>query len=57
MLANVTIDAKNTEVVYKGCKDGYLFALNASNGSMNPVPQAWVDRLGRSFNSQSTEPD
>jgi glucose dehydrogenase len=34
ILANVTITSKNTEVVYKGCKNGYLFALNAQNGSM-----------------------
>lgn len=45
LLANVTIAGKSTEVVYKGCKDGYLFALNASNGSMiwylKPPSIAW----------------
>jgi len=34
MLANETIDGQNTPVVFKGCKDGYIFALNANTGSM-----------------------
>jgi len=34
MLANETINGQNTPVVYKGCKNGYIFALNASTGSM-----------------------
>lgn len=34
MLANETIDGQNTPVVYKGCKNGYIFALNASTGGM-----------------------
>lgn len=34
MLANETIAGKNIPVVYKGCKDGYIFALNANTGSM-----------------------
>ncbi len=34
MLANETINGQNTPVVYKGCKDGYIFALNANTGSM-----------------------
>ena len=34
MLANQTIDGRTTPVVYKGCKSGYLFALDASTGKM-----------------------
>ncbi len=34
MLANETINGQSTPVVYKGCKDGYIFALNANTGSM-----------------------
>jgi outer membrane protein assembly factor BamB len=34
VLANETINGQSTPVVYKGCKDGYIFALNASTGSM-----------------------
>lgn len=34
MLANETIAGRSTPVVYKGCKDGYIFALNALTGSM-----------------------
>ena len=34
MLANQTINGQSTPVVYKGCKNGYIFALNASTGSM-----------------------
>ena len=34
MLANQTINGQNTPVVYKGCKSGYVFALNASTGQM-----------------------
>ena len=34
VLANETIDGQSTPVVYKGCKDGYVFALNASTGAM-----------------------
>lgn len=34
LLANITIYNQNIPVVYKGCKDGYLFALDAVNGSM-----------------------
>jgi outer membrane protein assembly factor BamB len=34
MLANETINGQNTPVVYKGCKNGYIFALNANTGSM-----------------------
>jgi glucose dehydrogenase len=34
MLANETINGQNTPVVYKGCKNGYIFALNADTGSM-----------------------
>ncbi|HVB96040.1 MAG TPA: PQQ-binding-like beta-propeller repeat protein [Nitrososphaerales archaeon] len=34
MLANETINGQNTPVVYKGCKNGYVFALNADTGSM-----------------------
>jgi quinohemoprotein ethanol dehydrogenase len=34
MLANQTIDGQNTPVVYKGCKNGYIFALNGNTGSM-----------------------
>ena len=34
MLANETINGQNTPVVFKGCKDGYIFALNANTGSM-----------------------
>jgi outer membrane protein assembly factor BamB len=34
MLANQTINGQDTPVVYKGCKTGYIFALNASTGQM-----------------------
>jgi len=34
MLANETINGQNTPVVYKGCKNGYIFALNGNTGSM-----------------------
>lgn len=34
MLANQTINGQNTPVVYKGCKDGYIFALNGNTGAM-----------------------
>jgi glucose dehydrogenase len=34
MLANETISGHSMPVVYKGCKNGYIFALNASTGSM-----------------------
>jgi len=34
MLANETINGKSTPVVFKGCKDGYIFALNGNTGSM-----------------------
>jgi outer membrane protein assembly factor BamB len=34
MLANETINGQSTPVVYKGCKDGYIFALNALTGAM-----------------------
>lgn len=45
LLANLTFDGRNTPVIYKGCKDGYVFALNAVNGSMiwclKPSSVAW----------------
>jgi len=34
MLANQTIGGQTVPVVYKGCKSGYVFALNASTGEM-----------------------
>ncbi|MDA4115437.1 MAG: PQQ-binding-like beta-propeller repeat protein [Thaumarchaeota archaeon] len=34
MLANETINGQSTPVVFKGCKDGYIFALNGNTGSM-----------------------
>jgi len=34
MLANQTIGGQTTPVVYKGCKSGYVFALDASTGHM-----------------------
>ena len=34
MLANQTINGVLTPVVYKGCKSGYIFALNADTGQM-----------------------
>jgi outer membrane protein assembly factor BamB len=34
MLANETINGVLTPVVYKGCKSGYIFALNANTGQM-----------------------
>jgi alcohol dehydrogenase (cytochrome c) len=34
VLANETIGGVNQPVVFKGCKDGYVFALNAHTGSM-----------------------
>lgn len=34
VLANETIGGQTTPVVYKGCKDGHVFALNAKTGKM-----------------------
>jgi alcohol dehydrogenase (cytochrome c) len=34
MLANVTIAGQTKEVAYKGCKNGYLYALDAATGQM-----------------------
>jgi len=34
MLANVNINGASTKVVYKGCKNGYFYALNAATGKM-----------------------
>jgi len=34
VLANVTISGTPTPVVFKGCKNGYIFALDARDGSM-----------------------
>jgi len=34
VLANVTIGGTSTPVVYKGCKSGYIFALDATTGKM-----------------------
>src|SRR5438445_5280086 len=34
MLANVTINSQVTKAVYKGCKNGYMYALNAATGAM-----------------------
>ncbi len=34
VLANETIGGETQPVVYKGCKDGYVFALNGLTGSM-----------------------
>lgn len=34
VLANQTIGGKTVPVVYKGCKDGYIFALNGNTGKM-----------------------
>jgi outer membrane protein assembly factor BamB len=34
MLANETINGQTTPVVYKGCKNGYIFALNANTGQL-----------------------
>ena len=34
MLANQTINGRTTPVVYKGCKSGYVFALDAATGKM-----------------------
>ncbi|MDA4118872.1 MAG: PQQ-binding-like beta-propeller repeat protein, partial [Thaumarchaeota archaeon] len=34
VLGNETINGANTEVIWKTCKNGYLYELNASNGNM-----------------------
>jgi len=34
MLGNVTINGQNQETVFKGCKNGYEFALNAQTGAL-----------------------
>ncbi len=34
MLANQTINGRSTPVIYKGCKNGYIFALNGTTGQM-----------------------
>ncbi len=34
VLANATVAGQTTPVVYKGCKNGYLFALNARTGAL-----------------------
>jgi len=34
LLANQTIEGRVEPVVYKGCKDGYIFALDGTDGSM-----------------------
>jgi outer membrane protein assembly factor BamB len=34
VLANETINGQKTPVVFKGCKDGYIFALDARNGGL-----------------------
>lgn len=34
VLANETIGGRVTPVVFKGCKEGFVFALNADNGTM-----------------------
>ena len=34
VLANVTVGGTTTPVVFKGCKNGYVFALDARDGSM-----------------------
>lgn len=39
VLANATISGQNTPVVYKGCKNGYIFALNAKTGKL-----IWFDK-------------
>jgi glucose dehydrogenase len=37
MLGNATINGVKTETVFKGCKNGYFYALNANNGSLEWV--------------------
>ena len=34
VLGNETIDGVNTEVLWKSCKNGYLYELNAANGNL-----------------------
>jgi outer membrane protein assembly factor BamB len=34
VLGNVTVNGQSTPAVFKGCKNGYFYALNANNGSM-----------------------
>src|SRR5437016_3255022 len=34
MLANATINGQTQKVVYKGCKNGYMYALDAQTGKM-----------------------
>jgi outer membrane protein assembly factor BamB len=34
VLANATVGGKTTPAVFKGCKNGYIFALDAANGSL-----------------------
>ena len=37
MLENTTINGGKQETVFKGCKNGYFYALNANNGSLEWV--------------------
>src|SRR5947207_2488040 len=34
VLGNAFVDGQNRSVVFKGCKNGYLYALDASTGSL-----------------------
>ncbi len=34
VLGNVTVNGQQTPAVFKGCKNGYLFALNANTGAL-----------------------
>jgi outer membrane protein assembly factor BamB len=47
VLANETIQGQNTPVVFKGCKDGYIFALDARTGGLlwflKPPSIRWIN--------------
>ena len=48
VLANETIHGKLTPVVFKGCKNGYIFALDARNGGLlwflKPTSIRWTNQ-------------
>ena len=61
VLANATVQGRDTPVVYKGCKNGYIFALDAKTGELlwflKPSSIAWqnVEVLNPVNKTQMTE--
>ncbi len=49
VLANATLNGQTTPVVYKGCKNGYVFALNAETGGLvwylKPASIKWENEV------------